>query len=281
MRSLALLVVMVFVSLACSPTSPSQAPSPAQEGLTYPVVASSDLALGVQRVLVALYDGDTQPVASPDLPVTLEFHSPGGGRPISTEAGFMWTIPELRGVYRAEVAFEETGEWAVVVHPEGLPVTDPAPFTVQPEAATPQVGDPAPRSETPTAAEGSLAEVSTDTAPDPRFYQLSIAEAVTSGRPTVVVFATPRFCTSQVCGPTLELIKEEAPKYPDANFVHVEVYDLEAAPEQLEPVPAVGEWGLPSEPWVFVVDRDGRVSARFEGALAPRELQEALEEAAA
>jgi hypothetical protein len=104
------------------------------------------------------------------------------------------------------------------------------------------------------------------------FYELSIAEAVKSGKPAVIVFATPKFCTSQVCGPTLSIVKDVAKSFPNVNFVHVEPYDLDKVPEKLEPVPSVTAWGLPSEPWVFVTDSRGRVAAKYEGSVAPSEL---------
>jgi glutathione peroxidase-family protein len=37
------------------------------------------------------------------------------------------------------------------------------------------------------------------------------------------------------------------------------------------------EWRLQTEPWIFVVDADGRIAARFEGAASPSELQEAIQ----
>lgn len=46
-----------------------------------------------------------------------------------------------------------------------------------------------------------LEELTTDYTPDPDLYQLTIAEALITGRPTVIVFATPAFCTSPTCGP--------------------------------------------------------------------------------
>lgn len=252
------------------------AEAPVSEDTSYPLVASSDLALGEDRVVVAFYDGETRPIASPDLPVTLELRPPDG-EPRREPAAFLWTIPGEKGVYTATVDLDQVGEWLVIVHPEGLPASDPATFQVLEDAATPQVGEPAPASHSLTADDAPLVDITTDPEPDPRFYELSIGEAISSGRPTVVVFATPRFCTSRVCGPTLDLVKAEAPAHPAVNFVHVEIYDLDRVPLELEPVPAVIEWGLPSEPWVFVVGSDGRITGRFEGTVSAEELAAALE----
>lgn len=269
-------VVWRFIAcLALAAAGCAGADAPVSEDTTYPLVASSDLALGQDRVLVALYDGETRPVASPELPVSLELFPPVG-EPVMVPADFLWTIPGEKGVYAASVELESVGDWLVVVHPEDLPPSDPAPFQVLEEPATPRLGEPAPASDSLTTEDAPLAQITTDPEPDPRFYELSIAEAIRSGHPTVVVFSTPRFCTTRVCGPTLDLVKAEAPKYPEVNFVHVEIYDLDRVPLDLEPVPAVLEWGLPSEPWVFVVDPDGTITGRFEGTVSAEELAAAL-----
>ena len=39
----------------------------------------------------------------------------------------------------------------------------------------------------------------------------------------------------------------------------------------------VSEWRLPSEPWVFLVGRDGRIRARFEGSVSAAELSAAVQ----
>jgi hypothetical protein len=111
-------------------------------------------------------------------------------------------------------------------------------------------------------------------------HQMTIADAVTSGRPTLIVFATPAFCVTRVCGPTKQMVDQLYPQYKDeVNFIHVEPYELEPARsgEGLIPVPAVGEWGLPTEPWAFIIDKEGNVAAKFEGIVAPSELEEALQ----
>lgn len=267
---------LLAIALAVSSCRASPAPTTEPQATAFPVVASSDLAVGEERLLVALYDDQTRSLASSDLPVRLHVFPPGEGAPIEVEGQFLWTIPDERGLYRATVRLAEAGQWAVAVQADRSPITDPTPFTVKAEPSTVAVGEVAPRSETPTTDEAELGEMTTDPDPDPRLYELSVAEAVTSGRPSAIVFSTPRFCTSRTCGPTLDQAQEEAHRYPDVNFVHVEIYDLTAAPEQLLPVPAVEEWGLPSEPWVFVVDEQGRVSARFEGTVSAEELEAAL-----
>ena len=71
------------------------------------------------------------------------------------------------------------------------------------------------------------------------------------------------------------------------NFIHVEPYVLEVTDGRTQPVVdalghpqpvrAVLEWGLPTEPYVFVVDAHGKVAAKFEGSAYPDELTATLD----
>jgi hypothetical protein len=146
-------------------------------------------------------------------------------------------------------------------------------------ADTPVVGlgEPAPRSVTRTIPEYQLRDITSDPEPEPSFYEMTVAEAVDSG-PSVIVFGTPAWCTSQACGPMLTQVRRLAPDFPLLNFVHVEIYeDIHVTSvEQLVLVPAVAEWGLVSEPVIFVTDAAGTVVAVFEGAASDSELRDAF-----
>ncbi len=243
------------------------------------VVASTDLAAGTERLLLALTTLGNQRLGGPDLDVSFRvfpLDSPDDAR--EYPATWMWATPDVSGLYRAEVELPDPGTWAAQVVPAGGAALEPVAFQVKDRPATPAVGEAAPQSDTPTGADvDDLARISTDRNPDPAFYELSVADAVASGRPTVVVFATPRFCQTAICGPTLDTIKDYAAGRPDVNFVHVEVFTNLDDPDNLEIVPAVTEWGLTSEPWIFVVDEAGLVAARFEGVVAEEELDAALD----
>jgi hypothetical protein len=139
------------------------------------------------------------------------------------------------------------------------------------------VGDPAPLSETRTTADTDLDDLTSDPTPEPSFYEMTVAEAVQAG-PTVVVFGTPAWCQSQACGPMLDQVNVLSTEFPDLNYVHVEVYENIHVTQfdDLVPVPAVEEWQLISEPWIYVTDSDGTVSASFEGAVSDEELRAAF-----
>ncbi len=282
MRLLLSAVALALVAAACGDSGSATTAAPAdggpRPGDVIAIVASTDLAVGTERLLLALSTIGNERMGGPDLDVDFRvFRADDPERASTYAATWTWATPGVTGLYRAEVELPEPGVWAAQVVPAGGEPLEPVVFQVNAEPATPAVGTPAPRSDTPTAAAvADLAEITTDLEPDPALYELSVADAVASGRPTVVVFATPRFCQTAICGPTLDGIKDYSAERPDVNFVHVEVFTNLDDPENLEVVPAVTEWGLTSEPWIFVVDAQGNVSGRFEGVATPEELDAAL-----
>jgi hypothetical protein len=266
------IILIVLTVTACSE---------AEANLT--IVASSATTIGIgieQRILLGLIDPATnESLGSTDRPTEAEFISPENDSS-RVSAEFMWTVQGARGLYLALFTFDRPGMWSVRLRPDGLPPTPPALFEVIADISIPEVGDKAPASITRTAADHTLGEISTDPNPDPAFYETSLDAAITSGRPTVVVFATPGFCQSATCGPMLDIAKQVRPAHLGANFVHVEIFENLDAPsfDQLRPVAAVTEWGFISEPWVYVIDPSGVVRARFEGVYTAEQLEDALSE---
>ena len=62
-----------------------------------------------------------------------------------------------------------------------------------------------------------------------------------------------------------------------AAFVHMEIYRNNEIDQGFRP--QVLQWKLPTEPWLFAVDRRGRVAARLEGAFSAGELERAVDAA--
>lgn len=272
MRSARLLIwMMILTAGACG--------SPGLDEDALVLVVSSDLAVGPNRVAVGALNAENESVVHPDLDVGFEFFRPDGTPAGKAEAEFIWAIPDVRGLWVASFDFDVAGAWQVGVRNGDGNLAVSPPFNVALEAAAVDVGEPAPRSVSKTTGDGSLAEITTDTSPDPALYDQTVADAVTSGLPSVIVFATPAFCVSATCAPSLDTVKSLTGEFEDVNFVHVEVFDNLDAPsrDQLVLAPPVAEWGLQTEPWVFVVDEDGIVRARFEGAIGEHELRRALD----
>jgi hypothetical protein len=146
----------------------------------------------------------------------------------------------------------------------------------------PEVGTRPPTMQTPTlaSAHGDAAKLTTRVPPDRDLLRYSIADSLRARIPFVVTFATPKFCQSRTCGPVVDVVEEVAERYRPhrVRFIHVEVY------EDNDPTRGYNRWmrgwHLDTEPWTFVVDRRGRVAARFEGTVSVRELSAAVERVA-
>ncbi|MFN8105939.1 MAG: hypothetical protein U0U69_15945 [Acidimicrobiia bacterium] len=250
-----------------------------------PVIVSADLGVGPTEFTVGLLDADQNAIGGPDTGVDVRFFDLDRSRSDAVGGGaaeFFWAIPDVRGMYSIPIDLGSAGTWGaeVSVHPPGAaPMCEKVRFSVQDKPQAPAVGDAAPRSVTRTVADagGTLAAISSDPAPDPSLYRYGIADLIDAHRAFVVAFATPKFCTSRTCGPTVDQIKEVASDYPTCVFVHVEIFEDLDNPVPKVYVPAVSEWNLPSEPWVFAVDADGKVAARFEGAMSDQSLRAAVE----
>ncbi|HJQ77932.1 MAG TPA: thioredoxin family protein [Acidimicrobiia bacterium] len=244
-------------------------------------IASSPGTIGVgeQRILVAVTDRPTGGlVATPDItPVAIlrdDIGSPLG----EYEGEFVWTIPDVHGLYAFQVDIPGPATYQLTIDAGSLGELGPIGFVAAEDPIQVTVGDQAPQSDTRTLEDAGMDELTSDPTPEEFFYQMSVAEAVSSG-PSVIVFATPEWCTSRACGPMLDQVGAIAPDYPSLNFVHVEVYENIQVPDpnDLVLVPAVEEWGLPTEPWLYVIDDAGTVTAAFEGAVSDDELQTALD----
>ena len=151
-------------------------------------------------------------------------------------------------------------------------------MTVLDASQTPAVGSPAPRSRNLIASDvKNLRQIDTSTRPDPRLHQVRIADAIALGKPQLIVFATPQFCTSRMCGPVVDIVRTLLPVYGKrVAFTHQEIWQDFADKKVF---PTVQEWRLITEPWIFVLDRRGIIRAKFEGLVAANELEAAFQQA--
>ncbi|HEY8168361.1 MAG TPA: hypothetical protein VIF84_06570 [Candidatus Limnocylindrales bacterium] len=268
---------------------------PDPDATMVPIIVSQERVVGSNRFTYSLIDPANKPIASPELTTTLRLFDLAAdpATPIAEVPGtFIWTVPDELGLYHASVDFGRAGPWGVeiVATEAGQPErTARAMFDVRETGTTPAIGAPAPPSETPTATDAAgIAAISTDPQPDPAFYETSVKDALAAQRPFVLAFATPAYCTSRTCGPTLDTVKAAVAPFGEAvETIHVEPYALKVSDGVPQPdldpngafqvVPSAIEWGIPLEPYVFVVGADGNVAAKFEGAVGADELAAAIE----
>ena len=250
------------------------------------VLGTGDLGIGTHRVGFVL----TSPVGfvtTPAIEVSSRYLGPGSdGEATETATAEFHAWPYAgRGLYTTRLTFYRAGSWTIdiaMVQPDGSVQTAELPFQVAEATFSPAVGSPAVESVNKTIRDvDTLAELTTGSLQDPDLYQTTIADAVTSGMPTVVVMASPAFCTNAVCGPQLDVLQELKNAYSGlANFIHVDFYDnpheIQGDLERARLSPTVREWRLPSIEWTYVIDTDGIVSARFEAFATFEEVEKAL-----
>lgn len=255
------------------------------EGQATVVIANSPGSVtttGSQRILTALIgDGPNNFLGGPDQPVTIRFDAVNttGVDDVTGEApgSFLTTNASSLGLYVSRFEFPTPGLWEITVVSNGNDLGS-ALYEITEQSPIPTIGDPAPATDSLTGTTPEeIVAISTDQNPNPDFYDLTIGDAITNDRPSVIAFVTPAFCQTALCGPTLETVKEATAGRSDLDVVHVEPFDLELATQgTLMPIESMDDWGLQTEPWVFVVDADGVVAASFEGIIGLAELEDAL-----
>ena len=256
-----------------------------------PILATTQLNVGTQRVSFLLATSQSL-VKAPVATVSSTFLGEGQATGETKQAEFHLWPYGVRGAYSTELTFPQAGSWRLdidVIGPDG-PIQGNVTLDVAAQLPVPGIGEIPPLKPNKTVhSVDSLKELTTDFTPDPDLYQITIGEALITGRPTVIVFATPAFCTSPTCGPQVDTVSELKELHlGEANFIHVELYEN---PHEIQGDLSravfhglVEEWGFSSIPdwfnesWTFILGTDGRIAHRFEGFVTLDELAEALTE---
>jgi hypothetical protein len=181
-------------------------------------------------------------------------------------------------VYSTELSFPGDGEWrlAAILKEGGqlkgalLPSVRVGEFK-----KVPRPGERAPLIHTPTVQDvgGDLSKITTRIPPDSQ-NKVDYADAL-GEEPIVLLFATPQFCQSRVCGPVVDVAEQAKHEYGDkAAFIHMEIYKENDPAKGVRP--QVRRFHLPTEPWLFTIDRDGVVRDAVEGAFGLQLMHEAV-----
>jgi hypothetical protein len=264
---------------AATPTAPAATATVVSSGpnALSVAVAATDFATGKPRVPFVLFVGST-PVADANS-VTIAAFDLSSGTPVAGWTGEAvgyndYDIP----YWVAYPDLPHAGAWGlgvVVTQADNTEASGQFTIDVLADPSAPQIGEAPPASHNRTlTTEPDLAKLTSDTAPEPGLYQMTVADALASGKVSVVTFATPAFCTSRLCAPVVNSVKAVYKTYASqANFIHIEVYKtfypLVYADE-------MDEWKLQGEPWTYIIGVDGRVAALFGGPVSARELEQSL-----
>jgi hypothetical protein len=177
-----------------------------------------------------------------------------------------------------KVDFDRKGPWVGLAMLKGKQGLEAALVSAPPVVGNdkvPKVGEKAPLIHTPTASDvgGDLAKIDTRV-PHDQMHQVDYAD-VFGKEPIVLVFATPALCQSRVCGPVVDVAQQVADEYKGkADFIHMEVYKDNEISKGIRP--QLEAFNLETEPWTFLIDRNGIIRDRIEGAYGVPELEQAM-----
>jgi hypothetical protein len=257
--------------------------------------AVSDLKPGVNRFSFGLFDRSRKQIA--DVAAAVYAQSVKGGpvlgpfvahdESLQVKAEFQSeTVKKdpdaATSVYVANVTFPAPGNYRVLgvarLDDRLVAATQAGPAArVVKNDAVPVVGDKPPDIDTPTSksVKGDLDKIDTRT-PHDDMHQVSLKD-VLGKKPVVLIFATPLLCVSRVCGPVVDITQQVEHTFPQSKqfaFIHNEIYNNNEVNKGYRP--QVAAFRLPTEPWVFVLDKRGKIAARMEGAFSADELEAAM-----
>jgi hypothetical protein len=295
MRVLLAVLALVALTAGCgSGRSERGAPTGSLESLWQEsaqtvalIPGTNDYALGDLRISFLVVDNRGKLVAPPTarfwlarslsakpLQETVARLEPIGVPGVSTGA-------DAPTIYVAHVHVNAPGKYYVLARPNGkVSIGGIRDLVVAKRSQTPAIGAAAYPSATPTLANtgGKIAKLTTRIPPDRALLRYSVADSLAAHVPFVVTFATPRYCTSRTCGPVVDVVDAARRRFARTGirFIHVEIYqDNDPSKGQNR---WVRQWKLPSEPWTFLVGKDGRIKAKFSGPVSTGELERTIAE---
>lgn len=304
MRHLMFLIALALLS-AC--TQPSATTAPQNGGEAVPVFAFSEAVVGPNRLAIGLIRNGS-PVNDPRATVKIRIFDLNTTTPTAlSEAQAAYYGKGLpAGIWVAYATFDKPGNVGVEIQAQMPGQAEPTirryNLDVLQASQAPVVGEKALPAKTLTAADvPALNQLTSGPDPDPALYQINLETALASGKPIALLFATPNYCKTATCGPSVNVLSQLQKQYGDRMiFIHTEVYRFpfgdsaklqaesvaKAEREGRAPTPAelaaglsdaMVAWDLPSEPWLFLIDSNGVIAARYEGGITSEELAPAID----
>jgi hypothetical protein len=191
----------------------------------------------------------------------------------------------LPGAYSTRIDVPGPGNWTVGIVLRGSPrtVAGVGILPVTERRTVGAIGTRAVSVHTPVGTTPAAIRAICTRTPVDRMHYISLDRALRNGKPTVACFSTPLLCQSRLCGPVTDevILVFEAYGPSRANFIHVEEFlpgpDHQPPPATLQNrSPGFKAWKLETEPWVFVIDREGIIRFRSLGPVTAPEIEEAL-----
>jgi hypothetical protein len=279
-----------------------------QRGKINAVAAGLDFFVGENNFVFGIVDANNQPVGGAKTRVTFydladaknpkpvcqgeAVQSAPGVGPVSQhthDTGEVHTHggeDDQRVGYFIRAKFDHAGAWGLAVEAilkDGTKGVSNISVRIAEKSQIPAPGDAAYKSDNLTRKDVARIEEIDSGDPPNDMHEVKIKDAIAAGRPLVVVFSTPAYCTSLFCGPVNQEVEALYEVYKDrVDFVHIEIW-RDRSKEILNPT--AKEWlirqdGSLIEPYVYVIDKTGVIYNRWEGPAA-RNIMEASVKAVA
>jgi hypothetical protein len=186
----------------------------------------------------------------------------------------------IQAIYAANVKLPSKGTYTVLAltRTSGGLIGAPGEIAVAASSQIPDVGQrpPAIATDTPASVHGNAALLTTRVPPED-MHAVSFKDVV-GKRPIALLFATPQLCISKVCGPVTDIAADLEHRFGhQITFIHEEVYADNQPSHGLRP--QLKAFHLQTEPWLFTIDRHGRIAARLEGSFGVNAFTAALQAA--
>ena len=256
---------------AAAPTSASASPAiarvaPEADPVLSVISASYEQLTGTRPFAFGLTGTDNSPVTGADVELWVVPEAGTGtpSGPYATKYHAMEGQP--LGLYVTEVDLAQAGPTSfVAVTADGRAGADDIQVATPETSEIPAPGRKAPSVATPTNKSKLGFEKVCTLQPPCGMHGISLDDALAKGRPVVLAFATPAFCQTAVCGPSVGVVEKvrTSRDWGDVAFIHCEIY-TDAGESIAKPV---NDWQLPSEPWLFTIDAQGRIKDRTDGPL--------------
>ena len=246
---------------------------------------------GPSRIAFGMIASDGSPVYGPTAIYVAPTPADPAVGPFVAPADVLLTDPRYRSkqaateqdpfaaIYAADVDFPKRGQYAVLSATKGADgkfsgATSQVQVSTESADPIPSVGDDAPVVQTDTLESVKGDQAKLDTREPPSDMHANFADVV-GKKPVALLFATPQLCASRVCGPVTDIALQLKAKYGgQMDFIHQEVYvDNDVSKGLREPL---RQFNLPSEPWLFIVDKNGKITSRLEGSIGVKQFEDAI-----
>lgn len=285
-RRLTAAILAISLALVGVPAAASS-PTPASSPTLQPLIASTQLWVGANDLLIDLLDIRGARFADPAPTASAELVGPDGLVRGTLPLERIRLAGTGRHLYRGRGVLDTPGAWVARVSAltvAGERLDGSASFRVLEDDGTPALGQPAIAIPTPTVATGSVATITSDRDPIPQLYWWSLDEAIEAGRPILFVIDTARPGVGDGCGSAMGEARIMRGNFPGLTVIHAEPFvfgDQDAVvtgPDQgpARIAPWAAAWGVTAPPWMFVIAPDGTLIAKFQGVFGTDELLSAL-----